>query len=309
MRKTIVYIATLLSFSLHDVRGEVQCAPPDPLSPPKTALDHFGQYFSIRKSFVGTKDEKQPASLSFASASEGDDYYNVDFAIKHRGIDCSAEGEHLVHQLLLFPSGEWHRSSITSAETNKVTASGNAEYYVRRVAGKFMPFVLLKPSLTRDIQKDTTASTITLHVSGKSLARDRRPGAAIRRESDDALIARYYPYAGLEYHRNLAITTGLVRAAELEATFAIARLYLEWYPLNNTPDEGQFQILADAAFRHRFAGDDGVPKSPWIINSSATYYFDPELRFGLGYEFEVGRNPLNNFERLRVQSLNLKLRL
>src|SRR6266700_4105485 len=103
--------------------GDCSAAQTTPLPPDPDTLDrlaHLG--LSVRKSFTGKKDENQPAAISYLSASHGGSAYNIDFAVRHAGIDCSnrTSNESAIRkQLLLFPSAEVHRSSIPSAEVNK----------------------------------------------------------------------------------------------------------------------------------------------------------------------------------------------
>src|SRR6266480_1054611 len=90
--KALLHCAAMILICAVNVQAD--CPPPTAvIATPTDALDRLTNAgFSIRKSFVGKKDENQPASISYATASENGAFYNIDFAIRHRGIDCTYSG-------------------------------------------------------------------------------------------------------------------------------------------------------------------------------------------------------------------------
>jgi hypothetical protein len=311
MRTPSILLALLCAVASAAV---AECPPPQPqVAQPVDALDRLLNLgLSVRKSFVGTNDVNQPAAISFATASGGRTFYNMDIGIKHRGIDCMFGDPHSDPlsrpELLLSPTVEFHRSSVTTAEVNKLSAGVNSEYYPKKQIGQISPFIFLKTSVARDAQKHRTSGGASLSVSAKALEGNSGPGQDIR-TPNGLLLGLYYPYIGVDYFHNLPVTTGLVRAPAVDATFASARLYIQWYPFNFTNKVSQFQVLVDASLRRRIGGDSSLPQTPGLVVADAIYFFDVKRRFGLGFEFEKGRNPQNNFQELRISSLNLKLKM
>lgn len=281
---------------------EAAASPPSP--PPDTSvlgrLDAAGVF--VRQNFVGVKEENLPATVSYVDSTLAGHSYLVDLAVKLKDFQPVSRSD---QTLLVSPSVEWHRSDLKGNGTNKLSAAGNLEYFVKTVGGIRDGLIFQgQASVTREVVKNQTEEMASLLAT---LSHKGGPGDHLQYLG----YGFYYPYLGFEYFANLPLTQAMTTLAPaVDLAFATGRLYLELYPFNSKPKgPRRFQLIGTYTYRKRVGGDREAAQGYGLLELSALYYLDTARRVAIGYTYEDGHNPTNNFLFDRRSSIALKLKL
>ena len=294
----------------------------------------------VRKSFDGSKKESEPAVLTYVDSDTKGAFYQIDFGVKVKGLGNFEESsgtedgegtddmEEPSVAWALYPTFELHRSSSTSEPVNKKSAAVNLEVFQSNLrlfdasgdplparlqpegGGRTaVPVVLSKIKVTRDSENDATVSSWSLAATLFSNKR-HLPGAIttnLHSKPRANPIYRYYPYLGVEYIDNLPVKLGdEVIADEISETFAFARLYLEWYPLNRWV-RGKVQVLGAYTYRVALGNDEELDGSLGFLSVGVNYFLDAEGKVSVGWLHEEGKDPKLNFAKEEVSSVAFRV--
>lgn len=276
----------------------------------------------VRKSFDGGKNEQEPATIAFVNPSNGPDFWLVDLAVKHKGLDIAPPTRPVgVEEFFLSPSVEWHKTSAEPvsqvAATNKVSGNLTSEIYFRdlfssRSKGTTPPIVLapwafLKGTATRNQIRDTNEGSGSFLGSMFSEI-DWMPGALSR--LGERPFARYVPYFGVEYFNNLAIVpNGATVADAYTGWFTTTRLYIELFPtLNPLVNHNRLVFTGEYVTRSPIGSATLLDRSS-LTSASLTFYFDEAQSVGLSYSYEFGENPKANFVTQRRSLIAFRAKL
>jgi len=256
----------------------------------------------VRQSFVGVNAENLPATVSYVDSTLSGHSYLVDLAVKLNGFQPVSRPD---QTLLVSPSVEWHRSDRKGNGINKLSAAGNVEYFVKTGAGIRDGLIFQgQASVTREVVGNQTEEMASLLTT---LSHKGGPGDHLQYLG----YGFYYPYLGFEYFANLPLTQGTTTLAPaVDLAFATGRLYLEIHPFNSKPKgPRRFQLIGTYTYRKRVGGDRDAAQGYGLLELSALYYLDAARRVAIGYTYEDGHNPTNNFLFDRRSSIALKLKL
>jgi len=255
----------------------------------------------VRQSFVGVKEENLPASINYVDSTLTGRSFNVDLAVKHKGIEWDPQTNQTI---LLSPSIEWHRSTATAQPTDKLSGAANLEYFVGTGGvGNGLVFQG-KGSVMRDVVKNQTQENASLLLTLRHLG---GPGDKLKFLG----YGFFYPYVGFEYFRNLPLQQGSTTLAPaVDLSFVTGRLYVELYPFNTEPrGPHRFQLLATYTYREHLGGENAPAHHYDLVEASLLYFLDTKLRSAIAFSFEDGHNPANNFLHDRKSTIALKLKL
>jgi|GEM_PF-1444378 len=270
---------------------------------------------SVRKAFDGSKDEKEPASINYVDSDSKGTFYSIDVGLKVKG--CEKETDKVSWSIS--PSVEFHRSSEREKNVNKKSFALNGESFIGPLkhygadgspmkdldqprAKIAAPFFLVKTKGTRDSEAHTATASIQALASAFSL----RPGLPGRITPAGF---RYYPYIGLEYLDQLPVKQGtVVLAHEFSGSFALVRLYAEWYPLRLIHYD-RLQIIGTYTYRELLGGkglDDG---NPALFTLGVNLFLNNDETIALGWQLEDGRGPDLGFRDERAVSVTFRVKI
>ncbi len=252
---------------------------------------------SIKKALDGSRTERDPAAVSFSKSGSSDPFYNVDVgAVVQYGEPFANSDKPLA--FVLYPSVEWHASANPPKRANKFNVQGNSDLYIGDLTkSTFGEAFLFKTNVVRDLENNTTGATVSL-LGGPA---STRPWLPMAKSPIGSAIFSYTPYAGFEYFDNLSIQQGNLTVPAVNAGTLTLRLRLNLYA-------GPFEIISYGYLRHRTSGSDLLPSNLKLFTLSVNLYFDRGRYFSVGYDYENGRNPQNNFQKTSKSSVALKFR-
>jgi hypothetical protein len=275
-----------------------------------TANAQWWSDIQVRKTFDGGRGEQEAATVAYVNPAQNEHYWLIDVAARINELVIPSA----VAEIFVAPVVEYHSANgeplRRQTATNKLTSSINAEMYFDPVAnGSLTPILVLSGSATRDYLNNLWTSQYSSLLRIYSTKRYGPDGPISGTE-----IARYVPFFGLEYFRNLPITAGGSALAPafsgLTSTF---RLFIETFPLNGIAkgDGTRLELIGDIFFRRRVTGLRANGDNFWLVSAGATYYV---LRLqnhqvGLSYALEYGQGPKTNFVKERRAAIGLRIRL
>lgn len=270
---------------------------------------------AVRRTFDGSKNESQPASLQMVESDkpQDDSYFLADAAIKVGELELDPTP---AMSLVFYPVLEWHRSTQQDKAVDNTSLS---------VKGEFRPFLLrmqpvpgtppagvpaVNPGWTVaptfmgevgrywDEEADSSVTKFALSVFPTSNI-EGLPGSDIRDRSD-AFRARYYaPYVGVERWESKGLWEGEA------ASFMTLRGYLEAVPLG-TREREYLELISEYTHRWRIGGGDPVPSDLSLWITSLTLYPNGTRQVGIGVDYSTGRDPSKGFSEVRRWTLGLK---
>jgi hypothetical protein len=269
---------------------------------------------SIRKTFDGTKDEQNPASVFWLREPSSDDksYSLIDLAAKVSEWEPRLGAS--TAQLLIYPVAEYHRSTSQSKRSNKSSLSAKTEFRPwgltsRPVAGpqqpptvkgfhKVAPTLVLDAKATRDFELDRTEQKYSALVFPTSNFRFW-PGADWR-DRRNVYRGRYYVYGGIEYQRMGA-------AVDTAGTFLAARIWAEAYPVASLQHR-YVQLTGEWAPKKRVSGSLVADKYVADVAVAANVYLDGRGHLGVGVEYARGDDPTQAFKFRERTSVGVRIK-
>jgi hypothetical protein len=270
---------------------------------------------SVRRTFDGSKNENQPASLQMVESDkpQDDSYFLADAAIKGGELEL---GTTPALSLVFYPVLEWHRSTQQDKAVDNTSLS---------VKGEFRPFPLrmqqvhgplpagvpagnpgwsVAPTFMGEVGRywdeaaDSSVTKVALNVFPTSNI-EGLPGSDIRDRSG-AFRARYYaPYVGFERWESRGLWEGET------ASFMMLRGYLEAVPMGTLQRE-YLEFISEYTHRWRIGGGDPVPNDLSLWVTSLTLYPNGTRQVGIGVDYSTGRDPSKGFSEVRRWTLGLK---
>jgi hypothetical protein len=281
--------------------------------------------FDIRKGFDGASGNDEPASVGLVSPGrESQTYWLLDGGVRlkpqsfHFGEDSGVAHAPLV---IWYPSFEWHHMSAEPLAQQEATNAGggaiNAELWLGDPDSPQLKVYLLgKGAITRDVLNGTTAKSLSI-LAGLFQAPEVgvdggfRPGSPI--VFDGYRRAQYFPYFGVEYFRQLAITQGAGVVAPLfDGADGVLRIDFETMPFHHEtiPGNIRFVISGQYAYRRLFKAADVLDsRNMQFLNIEAAYYFVTDRKVGLAVSLDNGRAPSVNFVTQRRVAFVLKTKI
>jgi len=278
-------------------------------------IDKKTAKFQVRKSFVGTKEEKEPASFFWFERTEdaSNEFFKVDIAVKITEwylIDKDGKA------LSLYPVIEWHRSTDSATPKNTLSGTAKSEYFTGTGRNHYDWNLSGAYKIAGDRIKgtDSHVTTFLLRPYRKFVSiddkgeqvRDERgnlvvhwtPGNEIRPLEDPDFMFRYYPYIGYERYSPVSDTVAG------DAEFALARIYLE----SQIPFADQFlQALVTYTYRDKLGGNATVEDHPEDVSFQLNYLIAKGV--SIGYSYDVGDDPEDGFVNRRQHSLGFKVKI
>jgi hypothetical protein len=262
----------------------------------KSSNEAVTPQFQLRKTYDGSKQEKDPASLFWFQREEAavSEVLQVDFAAK---ISEWYPVENGRTTLSFYPVAEWHRSTDSISPKNNASVSARSELYTGRYAGVNL---VASYKYTQDTIKDKTTHTTSLLLRPYNIAKDWYPGRTTRCASNPGVLFQYYPYVGYEaYDPVSGDVTG-------DAVFVLGRLHLEsQFP--GFSSSAHFQALATYAYRSKLSGSAPVTSHPQDLQFELNYYFNKDV--SVGYTFSTGNDADDSFVHRSQQGIGLKVKI
>lgn len=284
--------------------------PPNSTNEDTSALKWLSDNVSIAKTFTGTsKDEHAPASIAYENASPGSSSESVDLAIKGKFKDFALDSVHWSAA----PTLEWHRSTLAATPVNKLGAALNLSSWV--FLSQYGDFVGtdLQYKVARDFVADNNPNSVVWRVYYHEGSRPGLwPGVHFK-PADSEELFYYLPSIGIDHYSKLKLTDtefgkSVQLAPPLTATFFDASLnfFINIFP---NPLESRLTLNADITYRRRLAGDTMIPESSNATDLALTYYFNHSRTVGFGIDYQLGRDPDQNFLNDHKVSIGLKVKL
>jgi len=273
------------------------------------------QGVSVRRTFDGSKNENQPASLQMVESEkpQDDSYFLADVGVKVAEFEFGRTPD---LSLVIYPVLEWHRSTQRDKAVDNTSLS---------VKGEFRPFPLRLQEVAGDAPEGVPAGNKGLTIAPTFLGEVGRywdeaadssvtkvalsvfptsniegwPGSDIR-DRNDVFRARYYvPYVGVERWESRGLWEGAT------GSFFTLRGYVEIVPIATTERE-YLELISDYTHRLLIDGRDPVPNNTSIWTTSLTLYPNGTRHIGIGVDYSSGRDPSKSFNEVRRWSLGLK---
>lgn len=292
----------------------------------------------LRRSFDGAKDESNPATIAYERQTGGERKRLVHAGLKVSAFECRPETASKWRvDTEISPFIEYHAES-GGKPMNKLSGGISAELLLpnfgsaKRLSNDRLNVrFLTKASFTDDRIADSgsvnyeiffTTHRLRPSLFGSILRHEPRPDPSLAIDPEDcrtdpgsekcpmttSVKLLYLPYIGIErIDRGEFKENGVVVAQDVDATFASARVRLEYWPVP-AGESGGWQLYGNWVGRHRISGDTPT-KTATHWQAGVNYYFDSKRRFAFGIDYENGRGMLRNFDRDERVSLSLKMKL
>jgi hypothetical protein len=268
---------------------------------------------AIRKTFDGkSKEEGEPARVSYNNPNTGRAFFLVDLAMKFSEWDVCANC--IGKSVILYPVLEWHRSTSEFEEADKFKVGPSADLLFGDLTKQLLAALfVVKGNYERDAVKDTNSAnaSVLFGLMGGNKAGGGNTWLPMSHVNDGNgdLLLRYAPYIGVEYYDNLVIEKkNLPTIPAISLTAVAAHLQVDLYPFNRPTNPGWFEITTSYAYRRRTGGGDELGRHLALFSSSVNIYFDTPRHFALGYDYESGRSPKNNFDKQHSSSVGFKVK-
>ena len=247
---------------------------------------------SIRQTFDGSVNEKEPASFTFLNNNKsGADFFNIDLAVKITEWDLNPDGSNNI--FLLYPVAEWHKSINEEDEKDKLSTSLNAESLLFK--SKFYSLISFKylRNFLDNVNELKFTGRITYLGSGD---RTYLPGVSWKfKNANKDFAGLYYPYLGYEYN----IIPDLITEGDIERlSMWFFRLYLEWWI---SPREIQF--ITDGIYRNSFGKTNLTQRELPFIGLSLNWYPLKQDDFSIGINYKNGYDPDSRYQEIEITSI------
>lgn len=246
------------------------------------APDALGQ-IKVRERFDGSKNENKPAALLWVlqSDSQGGDFGQADVAVKwEAGNDPFTYGTVV----------EWHKTTSEDAKSDRLQTKVNADWFSPKRFLSIKPYLVAsfggEFDLLGDADQVKASLWGTLHGDSGIY-----PGASIRTCSG-RLLARWYPYWGVEYF-------GEPTDGGDAAWFHAGRAYVELWPIGwGTGENTRNLVQVTLTFTRRYGLGDGADSigTNKILDLGLTVFLDRQGRAGIGVSYRRGEDPSAGFQ-------------
>lgn len=254
-----------------------------------------GWQINVRKSFATKLDEQKPANLSYVTSGKQQDNYNIDIAVA---------AKKKTERFEFGPVVEWHRDSTSEKPKNKLSFGGTAD-------GKLFSFGTLwidsriDADFVRDFHNDETSGVLSFLLSPYRPDPAAFMASTVRGGINNSIRATFYPYVGVErWHRQA------VRDLEsLNVTMAMARLEVKLLPFNEAVNgvESPFEVVASYTYRHPFSDD--LESRYDLFAAEANYFLDDQHRVAIGFSYQNGSDPEDDFANGHKGVVALRLKI
>jgi hypothetical protein len=201
--------------------------------------------------------------------------------------------------------------------TNQVGGAMNAELWAGDPdSTRLKAYVIGKAAITRDVLNDATTPSASLLVGliqkpPTGTDGGFRPGYPI--VHDNAKRGQYFPYAGVEYLDQLAVTAGDDGVApRFSGALLTLKTDFEATPFNHEISDRRirFVISGQYAYRRLLSASDAVDgRNLQFLNLAVAYYFVEGQRIGVALTLDNGRSPTTNFITQHRAALVLKAKM
>lgn len=266
--------------------------------------------FSIRKTFNGSsKDENKPASLLFReNYNSTNDFFNIDLAIKISEFEFFKNGK---SSLIIYPKIEWHKSTDSTDLKNKLDGGFNFEYiplklkspnipaHLPNVGVKISPWFQGTSSFKENFIDNVFETSLSLQFSLVSNF-NPLPGYSFR-DNNSELVARYYPYLGIEYNKMPDL---IVDGQTEEFSLYFIRFFGELWVLPRT-----VQITMDWTYKELLSDEPQINKVLSVFVGSIYLYPGKQDSLGIGFEYKHGYDSGSKFQLVQMSSLSLSWKI
>jgi hypothetical protein len=263
------------------------------------------QGFQLRKALDGTLDESRPAEIGWANDRVTHrEFWNINAAARITNWAPwrrERKGHQTSEPLIISPIVEWHHFALGSTTTRKLSAKLNAVYQPFGL-DPLTPVVIVSGQYVRDFEQRKWATSVSslLSIRGE---RQLLPGSHWRPLQGQADVL-YYPYVGYEYYAKLPTVTGE------PVSLAMSRLSAEVDLFGRRNPQAQIlQVVLTWTYRRRLTAREGIPRNPGLLTAGLTYCVTQACNVGVGYDYQHGESPLDDFKFSERSSIGLRLKL
>jgi hypothetical protein len=288
----------------------------------------WGKYIQVRKAFDGASEEEKPANLGLVNPGKDSPvYWLLDGGIRltpretYFGESAEDPSIYKMH-LIWYPSVEWHHMSAEPLARQEATNAGgaaiNAEFWFHRTAPDALRvYLVTQAAVDRDVLNATTDGAASVKMGFIRTPRNASdsggfsPGTPLK--IGDKEVFEYFPYIGVEYLRNLAITQD---DTDLAPTFdggdILLKVDFEATPFHRSDVPGRSRFVIGGAYEYRRilkASAALDSQNLQFMNVDLSYYFTVGRAVGIGLTLDNGRSPMTNFVTQHRSALVLKAKL
>ncbi len=300
--------------------------------------DLKSEAIQLRRTFDGAREETNPATIAYEHVAGGETRRMVHAGLKVSAIECQPQSASRWRiKTEISPFVEYH-AETGDKPMNKLSGGISSELLLPYFGSEARPSedritirILPKASFTDDRFADSGSVNYELLLSthrlrpsllGSILKHEARPDPSLAANPEDcktepggekcplstSVKLIYLPYVGIErLDRTEFKENGIVVAPDVDATFALARIRFEYWPVP-AGESGGWQLSSTWTGRHRISGD--APEATMShLQAGVSYFFDSKRRFAMGVDYERGRSHLRNFDRDERVVLSLKMKL
>ena len=293
---------------------------------PSAAAAQSWKLIEIRKAFDGDSGEGKPANVGLVDPGpDSPAYWLLDGGIRLKPMTVhlgpSEEANQHPPRLIWYPSMEWHHMSAEPLAKQEATNSGGPALSAELWFGNpdsttLKAYLLTKGAVTWDVLNDTTEKSASVLLGLHRVPLDAsvnggfRPGSPIKVGGRQRLI--YFPYFGVEYFRQLAITSGDDTLAPIyDGGDFLAKVDFELTPFPAAlPGQTRFVIGVVYEYRRLLKELEAIgTQDARFSNIDISYYFTTDRKVGIGLTLDDGRSPTVNFITQHRTALVLRVKL
>ncbi|MDI9877975.1 hypothetical protein [Flectobacillus longus] len=268
--------------------------------------------FTIRKSFQTKEDWAKPAVITFTKPQEKSASWLLDMAIGYSAY------HHPQGTLSVIPYMELHRNTLIDKPQSVWIGGVATEWRMNSLEHKkWSPILVQSFKFMEDKVKQNASFQSNFYLTPVFAFKDMNPKYFWIPNHPVSLGSRlsfvYTPYIGIE-NENRTYTETHLSAGNIYRAFGRISTDITFYPSNNSL-KGKLDLSLDWQYRYNYyqTVSDVKNSTQQFLNTSLNYTFftssDGKKMSQIGFDYTIGENPTEGFEKQSFYTVALKFRL
>lgn len=267
---------------------------------------------SLRQSFQNKNDKAEPAYVTLIFPKDSASSQNFSFALGYNVLSGRGEAS-------LNPFIEWQKNNLSDKEQNAFLAGVNFQTPLWKIFDVDMNkvktwtlYTISTINYKHDSEKKTEGTQANLIFTPSFVGKDKAVTILPDVFSNNSVLDYYYNvYGGVEYESRSQVSDPTYKGTT-------GRWYLRitgtFYPLSKIFDK-RLEVIPDFTHRNAFSNTSAVEQrisnltkfsvNLIIVSKEKSKFADVKL----GYEYKKGCDPTVGFDKQRINSLVLKIKI
>lgn len=267
---------------------------------------------SLRQSFQNKNDKSEPAYATLIFPKDSASSQNFSFAIGYNVLSGRGEAS-------LNPFIEWQKNNLSDKEQNAFLAGLSLQIPLWKILDhdmnknkKWTLYTIAALNYKHDSEKKTEGTQASLYFTPSFKGNNKAITLLPDVLSNNPVLDYYYNiYGGLEYENRSQVLDPTSKGITGRWYFRITGTF---YPLSKILDK-RLEIIPDFTYRNAFSNTSAVEQrinnftklsvNLVLVSKEKSKFADVKL----GYEYKKGCDPTVGFDKQRINTLVLKIKI